>query len=195
MAEIPDADTNQHEEDNHIIFSVEKRRIYIFREINRDATLEMQSLLDEFRENDVAKKNDRPVTLILNTDGGAAFQGLAIYDLLKSSGLKLITIALGEVASAGVVIFLAGDQRWMHKNAAIHFHSTALQFEKPQERLERFERDILQAEIRVIDDLYKKIYLSNSNLTAKKLRELELTETCLTSDQALKLGLVHKIIG
>ena len=151
MADIPDTDTkHRDEEDNHIIFNVEKRRVYIFCKINRDATLEMQSLLDEFKENDIGKNNNEPVTVVLNTEGGSAFQGLAIYDLLKSCGFKLKTIVLGEVASAGVVIFLAGDERLMHKNAAIHFHATALQFEKPKDRLERSERDILQAEIEIV---------------------------------------------
>ncbi|MBI2063197.1 MAG: ATP-dependent Clp protease proteolytic subunit [Candidatus Yanofskybacteria bacterium] len=194
MANIPDAEISGDE--NHIIFNIEKRRIYIFRVIDRDATLEMQSLLDEFKENgDATKKDSVPITIVINSPGGSAFQGLAIYDLLKSSGFKLITIILGEVASAGVAISLVGDQRWMHKNAVIHFHAAAFQFENPKERLERFERDIMQKEVRVVETLYENIYLANSKLTRKKLRELELHEDCLTSDQALKFGLVHKIIS
>ncbi len=178
-------------EDTKIVANIEQRRISIFCKIDRTATLMMQSILEEFKS---TMQKGEVVTVVLNTEGGSAFQGLAIYDLLKSSGLKLRTIVLGEVASAGVVILLAGNERWMHRNAAIHFHATALQFEESKKILERSERDILQAEIDVIDDLYQKIYLSNSLLTIKKLNELELKEVCLTSDQAFKLGFVHKII-
>lgn len=178
-------------EDTKIVVDVQQRRISIFCKIDRTATLMMQSILEELKS---SVHKDEVITIVLNTEGGSAFQGLAIYDLLKSCGFKLRTVVLGEVASAGVAILLAGDERLMHKNAAIHFHATALQFEEPKERLERSERNILQAEIDIIDDIYKKIYLANSRLTAKKLTELELKEACLTAGQALKLGLVHEII-
>lgn len=196
MVDIPNADSKRRdEEDNHIIFNVEKRRVYIFCTINRDATLEMQSLLDEFEENSIGKENDRPITVVVNTEGGLAFQGLAIYDLMRTSGLKFRTVVLGEVASAGLVIALAGQERWMHRHASLKFHATAMQFAEPQKTLEQYDEDMQRGWKNVVNKLYDEITIANSRLAARQIHKLERQQSCLTADQALKLGLVHKIIG
>jgi len=196
MANIPDADTkSRDEEDNHIIFNIEKRRVYIFCKINRDAALEMQSLLDEFKEGDTNKKDTKPITVVVNTEGGLAYQGLAIYDLIRNSGLNFRTVILGEVASAGLVVALAGQERWMYKHASLKFHATAMQFAEPQKGLEQHEEDVQRGWKNVVNKLYDEITIVNSKLTTRQIHKLENQEICLTAERALKLGLVHKIIG
>src|SRR3989344_9685570 len=92
---IRDTSLENDGEYNKIVFNLKKRRIDIFCKIDRNAVLMMQAIIEELKG---SKVRERPVTVVVNTDGGLAFQGLAIYDLVKNSGLKFRTIVLGEVA-------------------------------------------------------------------------------------------------
>ena len=188
---VRDAGQGGDGEDNKIIFNLKTRRIDVFCRIDRNAVLMMQSIIEELKRD---KGKTKLVTMVVDTDGGLAFQGLAIYDLVKNSGLKFRTIVLGEVASAGLAVVLAGDERWMHKHASLHFHATAMQFMKPKESIEQHEEDIQRGQKRVINRLYYEITMANSNLTNAQIRRLERNEICTTAEQALKFGLIHKII-
>ncbi|MBI2670343.1 MAG: ATP-dependent Clp protease proteolytic subunit [Candidatus Yanofskybacteria bacterium] len=192
MTDIPNAASQSEEEDNDIIFDLESRRIDIFCKVDRRAALHMQTIIEELKN---TGKKETPVTVVVNTEGGLAFQGLAIYDLMRSSGLKFRTIVLGEVASAGLVIALAGKERWMHKHASLKFHATAMQFAEPQKALEQYDEDVQRGWKNVVNKLYDEITIANSRLTAKQIHKLERQQICLTAEQALELGLVHKIIG
>ena len=56
------------------------------------------------------------------SDGGDVQQGLGMYNSLKNSSKKVITINDGMAASMAGAIFLAGDERHVPKNAACHMH-------------------------------------------------------------------------
>ncbi len=69
-----------------------------------------------------------PLTLIINSPGGACSDGLALYDFLlhlRSIGHKLTTIALGRAASMGGVLLQAGDVRVMAPNAFLLIHEVS----------------------------------------------------------------------
>ena len=51
-----------------------------------------------------------PITAFVNSPGGSADSGFAIYDLFRFSPCPIITVANGVVASAAVTIFLGGAQ-------------------------------------------------------------------------------------
>lgn len=166
------------------------RRIDIFASIDRSVTLHVQAILGEFKKT----RRKQKVTIVVNTRGGEALQGLAIYDLIRSSGLAVRTIILGEVASSGLAVALAGDERWMHKNAILHFHRTAMEFGGPKTVIERHESEIEASQIEVIDALYDSITLRNTRISPLKLKSLERNESYMTAPEALEFGFVHKII-
>jgi ATP-dependent protease ClpP protease subunit len=178
------------ERDSPIVSDLASRRIDIFGRIDRNATLHVQAILDKFRRTGKNKK----VTVAVNTRGGEALQGLAIYDLIRSSGLEVVTIVLGEVASSGLAIALAGRERRMHRNAIFHFHRTGMEFDKPRKAIERHDSDIEIAQIEVVDALFDRITLANTKMSLCQLRNLERREAYVTAPEALKLGLIHKII-
>lgn len=179
------------EDDTHVTFDVASRRIGFLCKIDRRAVQAFDTIIHIFKK---AKNPESIISVLVDTDGGLAFQGLAIYDLMQACGLKFRTVLLGEIASSGLAVALGGHQRWMHRHAALHFHATAIQFGKPREVLEQFEENVQRAQKKFIDDMYKEIVLTNSKLKAGQLRELELKEICMTPEEALEVGLIHKII-
>jgi len=73
-------------------------------------------------------KDDKEVTIYINTVGGDAFEGIAIYNYLKlkqSQGYHITTVATGVTASAGTVIYLAGNKnsRKIHDNSSFLIHN------------------------------------------------------------------------
>jgi ATP-dependent Clp protease protease subunit len=64
-----------------------------------------------------------PITILLSTPGGSAYDGLRIYDTIRACPCQINIMATGAVMSMGVVIFLAGDMRFASKNATFMVHS------------------------------------------------------------------------
>ena len=58
-------------------------------------------------ERDDAKK---PITIIVNSPGGEADAGFGMYDMIRFVSSPVRTIVAGLCASAGVMVFLAGDR-------------------------------------------------------------------------------------
>ena len=139
-------------------------------------------------------KTNRSIKLYLCTGGGDCSVGLAIYDLLRSrsrfKSLQIETVALGEVASAGVIIFLAGDKRLIHENALLLSHLT----DQNMDDCSRQEKDNIMNQMRIMDGIYRKIILKRSKLNSQTLARLEKLEKYITAKEAVKYGLAHEII-
>ncbi|MCB9868327.1 MAG: ATP-dependent Clp protease proteolytic subunit [Planctomycetes bacterium] len=56
-----------------------------------------------------AQDASRPVTVFINSPGGSADSGFAIYDILRFAAPPIRTVVNGLCASAGILIHLAGD--------------------------------------------------------------------------------------
>jgi len=63
-----------------------------------------------------------PIYLHLTTDGGLIYSALSIIDCIKNLSLPVYTVIDGFVASAGTLISLAGEKRFMNKNAYMLIH-------------------------------------------------------------------------
>lgn len=70
------------------------------------------------------KDKAAPITVFVNSPGGSADSGFAIYDLFRFSPCPIITVANGVVASSAVLIFLGGEQgkRVTMQNARFLLH-------------------------------------------------------------------------
>lgn len=64
-----------------------------------------------------------PITIYLLTSGGSMTEGFAIYDILRASNSPIIMIGNGIIASMGIVIFLAGTERYATENTRFMIHS------------------------------------------------------------------------
>ena len=59
----------------------------------------------------------------MSSSGGALEDGFALYTLLKTQRLKVITVNMGQIASIANVPFLAGTYRICCPEAYFHFHN------------------------------------------------------------------------
>ncbi len=64
------------------------------------------------------------ITLRINSPGGDMFEGIAIYNMLRKSKLKITTSIEGLAASAASIIALAGDVVTMSDSAFFMIHNS-----------------------------------------------------------------------
>ena len=108
-------------------------------------------------ENFVNKKKRKELMLMLCSDGGDMSAAFALIDVMRSSTIPISTVGLGQISSAGLLIFLAGSpgRRVLTPNTAILSHqfswgsdgkahelfATMREFELTQKRMIQHYRD------------------------------------------------------
>ena len=78
-------------------------------------------------ENFVSKKKRKELLLMICSEGGNMSSAFALIDVMKSSNIFIKTVGLGQIASAGLLIFLAGSpgRRILTPNTSILSHQWA----------------------------------------------------------------------
>jgi ATP-dependent Clp protease protease subunit len=75
-------------------------------------------------ENFVSKKRRKELLLTICSEGGSVECAFALIDVMRSSQIPIKTVGLGQIASAGLLIFLAGNRgrRVLTPNTSILSH-------------------------------------------------------------------------
>ncbi len=141
----------------------------------------------------VMESRDRkaPVTVFINSPGGSADSGFAIYDMLKFVAPPIRTVVNGLCASAGILIHLAGDKgsrfSLPESRFMIHQPSTAGQGTAS-------DLDITAKEVLKLRERYNRIIADAAGIDPEKVAEDAQRDFWLNSSEALEYGLVDRII-
>lgn len=101
-------------------FFLDSRSIMIFEQIEPKVTKKVLSQLMFLNHKDSSKE----IKIFINSPGGVADDGLAIYDLIKAIEAPVKNIVCGLAASAASIILLAADKknRYALPNSRIMIH-------------------------------------------------------------------------
>jgi len=142
----------------------------------------------------LASLNHKPIHLIISTYGGAVDEMFMLYDCIKFLPCPVHTVALGKVMSAGVLLLASGTKghRMIGKSARIMIHPISggaignvfevMNSSKEQQRLQD----------QMVDAMVKETTTSRTDL-AKLMKSGH--DVFVLPDQAVKMGIVDKIIG
>lgn len=137
------------------------------------------------------KDDKKPITVLINSPGGSADAGFAIYDLLRFVKPPVRTVVNGLCASAGILIHLAADKKnrfcMSESRFMIHQPST-------MGRGTASDLDITAKEILKLRDRYNKIIAEACNKTLDQVTEAARRDFWLDAGQALEYGLVAKVV-
>ena len=137
------------------------------------------------------KDRKKPIRVMINSPGGSADAGFAIYDLLRFLEPPVITCVNGLCASAGILIHLATDKKrrfcMPESRFMIHQPST-------MGRGTASDLDITAKEILKLRDRYNKIIAEQCGKTAESVLEAARRDFWLDAGQALEYGLVAKVV-
>lgn len=93
-------------------------------EFSSDVNDVMQSLVIRALLKMQEISND-PIEIYFSSDGGSLSSGLAIYDAIRACPCHIAMFGNGTIASAGTIIFLAGDTRVVSQNTRFMIHSVS----------------------------------------------------------------------
>jgi ATP-dependent Clp protease, protease subunit len=76
-----------------------------------------------------SENTDRPINMYVNSPGGVITAGLAIYDTMRSLRCPVATTCVGQAASFGTILLMAGDpgRRYALPHARVHLHQPLIQ--------------------------------------------------------------------
>jgi ATP-dependent protease ClpP protease subunit len=155
-----------------------------------DDTVSSKVVSDWLDEHQDAKE----ITVKINSRGGDVQEGWAIYDLLTNSGKKITTIGVGKVYSIATIIFLAGKDREMMKNADGLIHNPyippyTLAGAYGSDDLISIAESLKQEEKKILD-----FYVEKTGQPEDVLAGYMKEDTKLSAEDMVKLGFATKII-
>ena len=139
--------------------------------------------------------NGEPIKIIINTCGGEEWDGMAIYDAIRSCRSDVIGLVYGQASSMGSVILQACFERVLAPHSVLMIHSGTLALEDRVENVENYV-----AFNKRYTELTNKIYLDKirqvkHRFTKKQLQQLLEKDSYFMAREAIALGLADKILG
>ena len=147
--------------------------------------------LDEFLHDLDGLKDKANITVHINSVGGDLYGGISIYNRLKALPANITTINDGLAASAGSIIFQAGNTRRMNAGSNLMIHQAAGFL------YGYYQSGDLKGVIKQLDAGNKAaiaVYAEASGREGAELKAMLDRETWLTGQEAVDAGLADEVI-
>jgi ATP-dependent Clp protease protease subunit len=131
----------------------------------------------------------KPIYLEISSPGGAVSYGLAIVDTINQLEAPVYTIVTGDACSMAAIISIVGKKRFMTKNAVWMNHSTSDLVGDYLTHIKDRTNFLVKLEKKM-----NNILSSKTKLTQAQRRQMRNGELWLFAEEALKAGVVDKII-
>ncbi|MCP3967322.1 MAG: ATP-dependent Clp endopeptidase proteolytic subunit ClpP [Lentisphaerae bacterium] len=133
----------------------------------------------------------KDIDLYINSPGGSITAGLAIYDTMQILSCDVKTYCLGQAASMGAVLLAAGapGKRYALPNARIMIHQPWGGAQGTAADIDIQAQEILRLRAKL-----NKIISSHTGKTLKKVSQDTERDYFMSAEEAMKYGLVDKVI-
>lgn len=143
-------------------------------------------------ENFVSKKKRKELLLMICSEGGSVECAFALIDVIHSSQIPIKTVGLGQIASAGLLIFLAGTRgrRVLTPNTSILSHQFSWGSDGKAHELFATIKEFELCQTRMIQH-----YKETTNLPEEEIKRTLLPphDVWLTADEALAFNICDAI--
>lgn len=155
----------------------------------------LQSVIGRVKELMIRDPREE-IHLLVNSYGGPTGVGMSFYDAVKSwMRPNLVTIGSGYVDSSGVIIFLAGEKRYLTKNTTLLFHLAGRTFGEAK-RFSTLDMENMLKEDKVKDYQYACVVsdATRGKYSPERILELMAANTVLTAEEAVNMGLADRVL-
>ena len=141
-----------------------------------------------FLESENPKKE---ISFYINSPGGIVWSGLAMYDTMQYISSKIMTICIGQAASAGSLLLTAGEKglRFSLPNSRIMVHQPSGGYQGQVTDIEIQTKEIIKTKKRL-----NEIYSLHTGKSLKEVEEVMERDRYFSPDEAIKFGLIDKIV-
>ena len=141
-----------------------------------------------FLESENPKKE---ISFYINSPGGIVWSGLAMYDTMQYISSKIMTICVGQAASAASLLLTAGekDMRFTLPNSRIMIHQPSGGYQGQVTDIEIQTTEIVKTKKKL-----NEIYSNHTNKYIKEIEKIMERDKYFSPQEAIKFGLIDKII-
>lgn len=163
------------------------RRIVISGIIKEDTASQFLEQITALECIDMAK----PISVYINTFGGGLDSALCMYDSMKACCCPIVTVGIGKVMSAGVLLMAAGDKgnRFITQNTRVMIHEVSGGTFGPVSEMENSV-----AESRRMQEVYIDLLANDTGAAKSKIKKDMEAETYMSAAQAVTYGIADKMV-
>lgn len=140
-------------------------------------------------------KQDQPITILINCQGGDTQHGMAIYDAIRMCQSPVHGVVVGHAYSMGAWILQACDVRKMTRYSSMMIHDGDGIVSGRKEELKQWKKFYDEQDHLCQEILHSRIKEKNPQFPLSKLKTMLRTDTLLWPQEAIALGLCDEIIG
>jgi ATP-dependent Clp protease protease subunit len=157
--------------------------IAIYGEISCDDAAAMA-----FRDH-LSQAAGKPVTVLLNSEGGDIFEGLAIYNEMLAYAGDITVKVMGVAGSAASIIAMGGDRIEIAPNAQMMIHQAWVGCCGNADDLEA-----MAGTLRAIDGALIETYVARTGQPEDVIRPMVEAETWMRAQQCVELGFADAML-
>ncbi|MCS7317631.1 MAG: ATP-dependent Clp protease proteolytic subunit [Candidatus Dojkabacteria bacterium] len=193
-----DEDDNEIEielEESGIANSVDSNNILLLNgEINSENANKTCQILLEFQYKNERDGVFRPIHLLINSQGGSIIDAWQICDIMDIIHYPIITIGLGEIASAALLIFINGEKgfRILSHRASLMSHQYSWGISGKMDDLISASREFNNIYKRMEDHFYEKTKIKRDIIRQKLLSGLDYW---MTPKEAVKYNIADHVFN
>lgn len=180
------------EEKTTTIPSIEDHHYFmLFKDFTNDTAADAIEFI--IARNLMRKDRAKFIKMIINSPGGDIASAFSIIDTMKGSKIPIYTYGLGEIASCGLMTFIAGQKghRYITRNTAILSHQYSWgSYGKDHELMARV-KEYNNTQMRIVEH-YKRCTGLDEKDVKKYLLPPE--DVWLTAKEAVKYGIADEIV-
>jgi len=140
-------------------------------------------------------KKKAQIILHYSSPGGDWDRGIAVHDCIRGLRSKVTMVGYGCVRSMGTLIMQACDERFLTPNCRFMIHDGYWYFGGTTEDGRRNAKESEWISKRMHEIYYSRMVKNDLSITLSKIAKLCEHDTFMSGDEAVKLGLVDKVLG
>jgi len=134
---------------------------------------------------------NKEIAFYINSPGGIVWSGLAMYDTMQYISSKIMTICIGQAASAASLLLASGTKglRFSLPNSRIMLHQPSGSFQGQVTDIEIHASEIVKTKTKL-----NKIYAKHTGKKYEKISEIMERDSFFSPEEAVNFGLIDKVI-
>jgi ATP-dependent Clp protease protease subunit len=172
--------------------AADQRVYYVDYEIDEDYSLiELSKTIVRlnFEEKDLPKEQLKPIYIFCHSYGGDLEQAFYFCDLIKSSRIPIVTVAMGVTMSAGFLIFVSGHKRYAFPHSVLLIHSGSATLSGTAEQIEEAQNNYKRQQ-----ESMKKLTLENTAIDEKLFQKNSKKDWYLSGEELIKYSIADELI-
>ena len=159
------------------------RSVFMFDDITGPSAMRVMKALT------ILDRTEGDIKLIINSEGGSTIDGWGIVDFITQMKNPVHGLVYGGAFSMASVILQACKTRCMTKHSTMLVHAGSIETTSDTNSA-ILNAEFLKKDLEITMDFYR----SRAKISPKKMKELMSQDSFIDAQEALKYGLIDKII-